>query len=345
MDGELLIIIVAGILSTSVAAIAKINGDRKQKKYEIMQDSLIASQDDLTDTQTKLLGLYESNKKQTDTIVNLQIKNQEITNNIVILQNELQEKTKEVAELSRNIIESQNELLAESDRQKNPLFPMMVEIDISVPFSSSELGEIFITSLYQLKSDIENNELKNKENIIIIYDNDNKIKFLKIVNNPEVIRKIKPINIFRDKRVDIILQKESKYKNDGLSDPIFMVIATLNSMYSLGGGGFLEINYEKKQILFSCNYNDVTIYEPRNITSIGIIDLHNNYLIVEPKEVNDYMITKFTLSGKTEYSRYQVNINFSEEERKKLNNRTYFLHKIDKKEIQQYRSYPLQKLH
>ena len=54
--------------------------------------------------------------------------------------------------MSKDIIESQTEIIAESDREKNPLFPMSVEIDISIPFSSNELGEKFIVALYKLKA-------------------------------------------------------------------------------------------------------------------------------------------------------------------------------------------------
>lgn len=134
-------------------------------------------------------------------------------------------------------------------------------------------------------------------------------------------------------------------KLSGLKDPIFSFFATLDPMYSLGGGGYFEIDYETSQLIFSISYSDVTIIEPRKNTSIGIVDLYNNYLVVEPKEINDYHITKLLLSGKTEYSRYKVDIKFSEDERKMLNDRAFFLHKIDEKEIQIFKSFRIHKLH
>lgn len=345
MDIELFVIIFAGVLSTTVAIIAKVNGDRKQAKYEKSQDSLSKSQTVLTETQSKLLSLYQGNKEKTDTIVDLQMRNQIITNNIVDIQKELQNKTEEVARLSKDIIESQTEIIAESDREKNPLFPMSVEIDISIPFSSNELGEKFIVALYKLKTVIENNELRDKKDINITYNSDGKIKSIKVYKNNEILKLIQPIPVFKKKRVDIALQKEKKYKLNGLKDPIFSFFASLDPMYSLGGGGYIEINYETRQLIFSISYSDVTIIEPRKNTSIGIIDLYNNYLVVEPKEINDYSITKLILSGKTEYSRYKVDIKLSEDEKNKLDNKVFFLHKIDENEIQIFKNFLLHKLH
>lgn len=334
MDIEFVLIILAGIISISVALSAKISGERKERKLQESQDSLSVSQKELVKVQKKIIDLSELNISNAEKIIQIQNENQIKTDQIVSIQRQLQDKSDEVIALNKQIMERQKIAIDDSERELNTLFPMSAQMTMVTPFENGLIPAGYVEKYDELKKRIENGlDVKGK---LIVHESieTKEIESLEF-NRPkgDVINGIN-FGFITSKSVRLsVFQDDDNQFIEESDNLLFTGILSIEQMIGANGFANVSINYRNRTVGVFFNYDQFIMLKPSTYKPFGIKDLYNKYLVIKPFMRDHNTIHSISIKGNSGRTRYWLSIALKDSERRVNGDSFYYVHKITPNEV------------
>jgi hypothetical protein len=107
------------------------------------------------DSLTKIISKSDVLLIRTDSTLQAQSLLQKRTDSLLNITNGISGETQNVLNNTSSVIQNQKEDFANYSRDKNPLFPMKISLDMSIPFDKGDLSKNLLDSFYAYKKAFE----------------------------------------------------------------------------------------------------------------------------------------------------------------------------------------------
>jgi hypothetical protein len=310
-------------------------------KADAERDSAASREQDhkqYIDSLTKIIAKSDVLLIRTDSTLGTQALLQKRTDSLLNITNEISGETQGVLNNTSSVMQNQKEDFANYGRDKNPLFPMKVSIDLSISFDEGDFSKRLLDSFYNYKKTFEEGASKEDNNVRAIWKEAERkissISFYGLTKTSIIFQKYPSLRFLNEKAIEIKLQTEpDESLSDAKKSLIFAGFFSLSVMGDIGGKSWITIDYEKRQIYFNCEYDGITLLEPTKYKPIGTKDLYDNYIIVHPRQLCNYVIHSINMRGGNSNVYYSSSIIFSETDSRKIENCKYYFHKIKPEEV------------
>ncbi|MBL7725499.1 MAG: hypothetical protein JNK27_15230 [Chitinophagaceae bacterium] len=330
------------IVSAATAILALVSGYLQYREKLDTSEKDLKKEKQLSDTYRKLqersdeiIKLQKDNKQQTDTIIDLQKINQESTNSIVDIQKELQSKTQDVADLNRDIAIAQAKLIADNERDKNPLFPIRANIRFKFPLEGNVVPKKIIDTLYDLKEKIEKGVSYDRRDFLVTWHVGHKeISQINFKESSRNLNSILPISFLGmlDLEAKLKQNQTNSLKED--SPSIFAIYFTLRQNdISESNKYTIDVDFDKKELHLLCYYANFYSNEQADFASFGVLDLYNRYLLFQMPKLCQYEIQYLLFHGENSRSGYRLRVDMSKTAVKIEDDCIFYTYKIHPKDV------------
>jgi hypothetical protein len=239
--------------------------------------------------------------------------------------------TQQVMLSTTDVLKKQNEQLANFEREKNPLFPMQIEITLRIPFTHESLTNK-LPKLLEYKKCFEEGRKCDSSNISVNWVGKKErvysIRFSKFENL------LSDEHFMYRKNIHFRLQKNNPKNYDDIwtSPCLFQGTISENPTRTIISS-HMEIDFEHKVVYINFISEGLTLDFPKTYSPIGLSDLTNNYLIVIPGNCSFDIYRIQLLIGKGPIIDLVNIITLSSDIIKINNTCKFYSHKITKNEI------------